>query len=494
MKLPLASHFVHPQRGTSIAFGSDKPGVFSEFQRAYGVGDESTSKIELPPSDDSVSKDMKCLERESHVFRAGDYDNIVGKMKSTVNDDYGPRTLPPGEEAMRKTKLSDIEEDPEKAESSNQLAEYARQVTVPKVFSDADEGRHYQTTAHFQFGSDPDTSHSIYNKDYITRTVTTRGPPTKMITANAGSLFQNDPAYSIEPATTNKTDFSYTPAVPYKNSRGQTLMEMNLEKRDTDNVVMSYDPNRHTFDRQISLAHADYKGPPRGFKPMEPMKKPTVVFDYLTPNDALPYPGLLGRASEAKTNFSGSMMTGQHAVGRRKQQENVCRQRLDDGKDTHFTIGYQPFDFATESKLQFAGDQKNDGHIPPAGKMEKISEGRPFLHFFVSQNTENLQANDPFIVNQQESLRARANHCHLPAEHSMRTSVMKSDFTPLEARTVSNIELRTMMDCDKKFGKPISSSHLFHTDNSGRNNFQSTAMSDFTKPENMTGQKFLAAR
>jgi hypothetical protein len=26
MKLPLASHFVHPQRGTSIAFGSDKPG------------------------------------------------------------------------------------------------------------------------------------------------------------------------------------------------------------------------------------------------------------------------------------------------------------------------------------------------------------------------------------------------------------------------------------------------------------------------------------
>lgn len=29
-------------------------------------------------------------------------------------------------------------------------------------------------------------------------------------------------------------------------------MEMNLEKRDTDNVIMSFDPNRHTFDRQIS--------------------------------------------------------------------------------------------------------------------------------------------------------------------------------------------------------------------------------------------------
>ena len=40
----------------------------------------------------------------------------------------------------------------------------------------------------FQFGSDADTSHSIYNKDYITRTITTRGPPTKMITANAGNV------------------------------------------------------------------------------------------------------------------------------------------------------------------------------------------------------------------------------------------------------------------------------------------------------------------
>lgn len=167
--------------------------------------------------------------------------------------------------------------------------------------------------------------------------------------------------------------------------------------------------------------------------------------------------------------------------------------RLNDGKSTHFTIGYTPFDFATESQLQFAGDQKNDDHIPAAGKTEKKSEGRPFLHFFVSQNTQDLQANDPYTVNTQESLRARANHCRLPEEHSMRTSVMKSDFTPLEARTVSNIELRTMLDCDKKFAKPISSSHLFHTDNSGRNNFETTAMSDFIKPEIMTGQKFLAA-
>jgi hypothetical protein len=66
-------------------------------------------------------------------------------------------------------------------------------------------------------------------------------------------------------------------------------------------------------------------------------------------------------------------------------------------------------------------DQKNDGHIPPAGKMEKISEGRPFLHFFVSQNTENLQANDPFIVNQQESLRMEVNTSWLPNDFNLIT-------------------------------------------------------------------------
>lgn len=498
MKLPLSAKHVHPQRGTSIAFGSDEPQVFSEFQRAYGVGDEPTSKMEgLNDGKNSVITNMKLMEKESHVFRTGDYDNIVGKMKSTVNDDYGPRTLPPGEAAIRKAKLSEIKEDSEKNETeedSNQLAEYARQVIVPNVLKDAGDGKIYQTSAHFHFGTDPDTSHSIYNKDFISRSMTTRGPPSKMITADAGSLFHNDPSYLREPTTSNKTDFSYTPAMPWKNSKGQTAMEMNLEKRDTDNVIMSFDPNRHTFDRQISLAHADYKGPPKGYKPMEAMKKPRVVFDYLTPNDALPYPGLVDRTSEAKTNFSGSLMAGQHAVGRRRQQENVCRQRLNEGKETHFTIGYQPFDFASESQLQYQGDQKNDGHIPPAGKTEKKQEGKPFLHFFVSQNTQDLKANDPYTVNTNESLRARDNHCRLPVEHAMRNSVMKSDFTPLEARTVSNIELRTIMDCDRKFEKPISSSHLFHTDNSGRNNFATTAMADFIKPESMTGQKFLAAR
>ena len=50
----------------------------------------------------------------------------------------------------------------------------------------------------------------------------------------------------------------------------------------------------------ISVAHSDYVGPPRGYRPMEPVRRPRVIFDYLTPNDALPYSGPTDRKSEAK--------------------------------------------------------------------------------------------------------------------------------------------------------------------------------------------------
>ena len=38
----------------------------------------------------------------------------------------------------------------------------------------------------------------------------------------------------------------------FQNTKGQTAMDMNLELRDTDNVILSFDPARHTKDRQIS--------------------------------------------------------------------------------------------------------------------------------------------------------------------------------------------------------------------------------------------------
>lgn len=61
--------------------------VFSEFQRAYGVGDEPTSKMEgLNDGKNSVITNMKLMEKESHVFRTGDYDNIGKPLINLVID------------------------------------------------------------------------------------------------------------------------------------------------------------------------------------------------------------------------------------------------------------------------------------------------------------------------------------------------------------------------------------------------------------------------
>ena len=46
----------------------------------------------------------------------------------------------------------------------------------------------------------------------------------------------------------------------FQNSKGQTAMDMNLELRDTDNVILSFDPSRHTKDRQTSRMLKSFGG------------------------------------------------------------------------------------------------------------------------------------------------------------------------------------------------------------------------------------------
>lgn len=43
-------------------------------------------------------------------------------------------------------------------------------------------------TIHFQFGSDSNTAHSIYGKDYALGAMAKRGPPQKIITPAAGQV------------------------------------------------------------------------------------------------------------------------------------------------------------------------------------------------------------------------------------------------------------------------------------------------------------------
>ncbi|XP_048733223.1 uncharacterized protein LOC125649607 isoform X2 [Ostrea edulis] len=516
LKLPLDPEKFWRQRGTNIKLGSDVPQLFSEHQRVYGVGREGPPDgfiREKGHMGKEVSRKMKDMAKHSHVFRMGDYNGIVGNFQTTVNDEFGPRTLPPAEHAARALKAAQIRSEKKKdsgengVESStsssslpddhtrvNHLTVHARQTTVPKVFKDAADERTYQTAAHFQFGSDPNTIHTVYGKDFAPGSMTSSGPPQKCLVPDAGRLLQNDPAYASMMSTSNQADFSYTPAMPTLNAEGKTQMEVNIERRHTDNVIFSFDRSRHTADRQTSLAHTDFRGPPPGYRPMEPMSRPEVEYDYLTPNDALPYPPPENRTSEAKNNYIGTFMSGGHALDRRHSKNTMCKSRLEDGRSTHFTVGYNPMDFSSETHMKFQGNKKNDSHIAPAGKTETNAAVK-FKHVSISENTQDLKAADPFTVSKQESLIARAAHLDPPKEHAFTTSVMKADYPALHRRGLTDAQWRMVQDTDQKNGKAIANSHLFHTDNSGRNNFVSTAMDDFIKPEVMTGgRKLLAAR
>lgn len=504
LKLPLDPSKFWRQRNTNFSLGSDDDGIISEQQRVYGRGERAYETDENEKyAAGRANKQMKNMDKVSHVFRLGDYNDIVGDFVTTCNNDFGPRTVPPGEAALQKVLLEDEEtekeENGEKEEKDtvyaniNQLQKFARDITVPAVFKDASDGRTYQTGAHFEFGTDEKKDHSIYAKDYALSSMVGRNPPMFHATPNAGRLLQNDPNQSQFGKTSSSVDFQNLRYLPFKNSKGKTAMEMNLDLRDTDNVILSFDLARHLQDRQKSLNHIDFVGPPRDYKTMELAKKHEVIFDYLQTDEALPYPPPLKDTSEASHNFSGMSMHGPVASSRRAFRKKDARQRWTDGRTTHFVVGYTPFDFSSETKMKFRGDGKNDQEVSPAGSKEIVHPVK-FHHLSQSQNTLDLKAADPHITSTRESLRARLNYAPPPTEPYNTASIMKKDYGPLGSRSVTEAQMKIVDKYDKLAEKDIAQSHFFHTDTSGRNNFVSTAMDDFTKPEKMTGRKYLAAR
>lgn len=502
LKLPLDPTKFWRQRNTNFSLGSDDDGILSEQQRVYGRGERAYEPDEKEKdAARKVNKEMKNMDKVSHVFRLGDYNDIVGDFVTTCNNDYGPRTVPPGEAALQKVMLEDEEEEEEGEKEQkdtvyanvNQLQKFAREITVPSVFKDASDGRTYQTGAHFEFGTDDRKDHSIYAKDYKLSSMVGRFPPKFHATPNAGKLLQFDPNQSQFGRTSSSVDFQDLRYLPFRNSMGKTALETNLDLRDTDNVILSFDLERHLYDRQKSLNHSDFVGPPRNYKPMELARKHQVIFDYLQTDEALPYPPPPKDTSEAAHNFSGLTMSGPAASSRRAFRKKDTRQRWTDGRSTHFIVGYTPFDFSSETQMKFRGDPKSHQEVAPAGAKEIVDPAR-FHHLSHSENMLDLKAADPHLTNTKESLPARMNYIPQQKERYNTTSIMKKDYGPLESRSVTESQMKIVDKYDKLLEKDIAHSHLFHTDTSGRNNFVSTAMDDFIKPETMTGRKYLAAR
>ncbi|XP_067681649.1 uncharacterized protein [Haliotis asinina] len=495
MTLPLDPAKFYLQRDSHFDFGHDESSGVSEHMRMYGRSKQDDLSRKLASSGDAmkIKRHMKDMELTSNVFRGGDYNGVAAhNYETTATGDYGPRTRPQAE--IIALQLSqDKARDGRAAENiPNELTTYARQHTVPVVFKDALDGRNYQTSAHFKFGSDTDTVASIYGKDFAPGGMVPRSKPKFYETPSAGNLLQNDPEFSKFGTSSNQTDFTFSTMPVAKGTDGKTTMESNLERRHGDNVKLSYDPSRHADDRQKSLSHGDYISPPSDYTPMQPEKAPTVEFDYLRTNDALPYEGL-PRLSEAENNFAGAFMGGVHALNRRRQREEQCRDRSQMRKETHFALGYSGPDFISETVNQFDGRPQTDKDQPAAGKTEFIPDSK-FGHLNISENTQDMVAADPFVSSSKEALTIRNQFEPAKTEPAFNTSVMKSDYTPLGRRRMNAHQLRMLDKYDTLSRKTIENSHLFHTDNTGRNNYLSTTLNDFMKPEAMTGQKLLAAR
>lgn len=494
MTLPLDPSRFHVQRGSEYKFGNDEKSKISEHQRAFGRVDDIedfSGKLARGETGD-VIKNMKALDRTGNVFRSGDYNDALGNKDSTTTNDFGPRTRPPGEVFSKgQRSAKSVRSDPGRTRATtdvpNLLVSYARDVTVPAVFSDADDTLKDQTSAHFRFGSCTDSLDSVYGKDFLLSSMAPRAAPPQAHTQDAGHMLQCDPDFSSAASSLKAADFMALPRPLNK------MIDNNQGKKYVDHVNISLDKDRHIEDRQKSVAHLDYNKHPVNFHALPPFQARAAPYNYLHTDGALPYPGL-AETSENSNNFSGVLMDGISALDRRRQKDDACRERAHFRKGTHFDIGYVPVEYTSESTHQFAGRKKTDRHVPPAGKREVRPES-DFFHLSHSLNTQDLKHNDPYVVSTKEGLPARRNFRPSKGGNPFQTSVMKGDFNDLNRRSYTLAQVRMLEQDHKLATRMRENSHFFHTDNSGTDQFQSMSMHDFVKPDDMTGgRKFLAAR
>lgn len=498
MTLPLDPARFHKQRGSEYKFGNDERSKVSESQRAFGRVSASEDFTEMLASGqtEGVRARMKALEKVSNVFRTGDYNGAAGNTLSTTVNDFGPRTRAPGDvtrSSILKSAKSDISgKRPGSRPVSdlpNMLTSYARANTVPAVFSEAADGRDYQTTAHFKYGSSEEGPNSVYAKDFALSAMANRAVPMKAQVPDAGHMLQNDPEFSNAARSLKSSDFMAPPRPLVK------ITDNNAGTKYVDHVNVSLDPTRHAADRQKSVAHSDYNKHPANYHPIPPFVAKAAPYRYLETDNALAYPGL-DRGSEAGNNYTNTFMQGLYALDRRRQKEDACKNRASNTKSTHFVVGYATGNYVPESTHQFAGRPKGDAHVAPAGKRE-VEPKSKFEHLGQSINTRDLRHNDPYMTSTKEGIWARMIHQRHPTggQNPFQTSIMKEDYKDLNRRGFKKSQLRMLEQDEKLSAKPIETSHLFHTDNSGTNQYRSVTMHDFIKPiESTGGRKLLAAR
>lgn len=423
------------------------------------------------------------MEWNSSVFQHGDYNNEDDKLAHTLfQTDFGKKA---------KTEPFDWQRNDN---SEQQLDATIQQKLhfMPKLIEssmssdtarrDGEDGKKYHINAHFHLGSHADKSMSVYDKDYLpfgSQRKPDRIKPddAKVLSSNVGST-----AYR----TSNREDYYGTTGGAICEDT-KAIRKANMEKQISRHINFE---NNADDTKMYSVFSRDFRGPPKDYKTMKPATEKKCEFNFLDSNGMMPHQTkrLLDN-TENSDNFRGAAGVSQLVMNSDKARvKSAAKRRLKSGRRAHFVLGTSQLSYNTVSADTFTGKPREDEHIPAAGKTEKPS--KEFSHFTMSENTEDMLG-DTYAPSIQESRAIKDIYSTKGGDQAMlptSSTVTMSDFTPIEKRAYTVPQLRQIKAEQIKTGKATAKTHFFHTDTSCRNNYESTTMASFIKPERMSGQ------
>ncbi|XP_067943688.1 uncharacterized protein [Watersipora subatra] len=430
-----------------------------------------------------IRKMKEEMEWNSKVFKEGDYNEKDGIKQTMFDIDFGKKpkgnTAPAvssgdAEAQLNATIQEKLHFMPKLIESS-MLRDTARQ--------DGDEGKKYHTRAHFKLGSHADKSMTVYDKDFppfksVTKPERTKPADTKMLNSTEAKYFN----------TTNRIDYYGTEGSAIC-SDNKAIRQSNMEKQSSKNInfVNTDDTNMQ------SVFTRDYPGPPKAYATMKPATEKKCEFDFLVSNGMIPDYKKLTDKTENNDNFKGSVGASVLVLNSDKARiKSAAKRRLKSGKRAHFILGSSAPSYKTVSNETFMGRAREDANVMAAGKVEKPS--KDFSHFSMSENTEDMVA-DPDAPTIQESRTAIDNYSERQRVGDLSTdlTVTRRDFLPIEERRYTVPQIKQMKAVSIRESKATAKTHLFHTDTSSRNNYETTAMASFIKPEEMSGKVHLSS-
>ncbi|XP_070577199.1 uncharacterized protein [Ptychodera flava] len=301
-------------------------------------------------------------------------------------------------------------------------------------------GKKFHTSAHFKFGTDTEGPASIYNKDFLGEVPLEK--PFQHPAPISSKVMHEVPGVGVG-NTVNRTEFvNYQLTIPERMKElrraHESQVKRTFDKLSSDHVVLTCDPDRHTSDRQQSMSHGDYNGPPTDFRPMPASTALPAKYRYLDSEGALAFPPTAPKISEAKEAYTNHLHDTVGVAMTRVGNKDTCQARLSDQKHTHFLLGSDKEREISEAHDQFDGRPVETGGKPAAGI--KNASDTDYQHIRVSENTQ-----DKELISQPTTFDAQA---------QLRTVVANKHKNPRDPLNV-NMK-RAFLEHDKRLSGKLS--------------------------------------